>query len=154
MVWEAAELGVAIIAVSIPFARLAVKDYLKRKRAKSAGHTTSQASGTRGTSRPATSESAMARRDDCDAVVGDNLPLARRQTNPKANDGVRSSTACSEQFSLEQFLREAPEMPGAWRESRAIVLTREFSVGSHRRDISDEEEGFRAWSPPPPTSNV
>lgn len=145
VVWESAELAVAIIAVSIPFGRLAVQDYFKRKRARSAGNTTSQASGTRGT-QPATSESTMVRRVGNDA--DDEVPLARRLPNPTVNTGDKSSTV-----SMEQFLRSVPEMPGAWRDSGGIMLTREFSVGRHRRDVSEEEVGFRAWSPPPP-SNV
>ena len=150
MVWESAELGVAIIAISIPFGRLAVQHYFKKKRAHSAGNTASCVSGTRGT-RLATSESTMVRMDGNE--TDDDVPLARRQTNPKANDAVRPGTVSMEQFSLEQFLREAPEMPGTWRESGGIMLTRELSVGRHRRNVSDEELGFRAWSPPPP-SNV
>ncbi|KAA8627922.1 hypothetical protein SMACR_06022 [Sordaria macrospora] len=150
VVWESAELGVAIIAISIPFGRLAVQHYFKKKRAHSAGNTASCVSGTRGT-RLATSESTMVRMDGNE--TDDDVPLARRQTNPKANDAVRPGTVSMEQFSLEQFLREAPEMPGTWRESGGIMLTRELSVGRHRRNVSDEELGFRAWSPPPP-SNV
>ncbi|KAK3948830.1 hypothetical protein QBC32DRAFT_350586 [Pseudoneurospora amorphoporcata] len=145
VVWESAELGVAIIAVSIPFGRLAVQDYFKRKRAQSVGNTNSQVSGTRCT-QPDTSESTMVRRDGNDA--DDEVPFARQLAKPKAIDGARSRTV-----SLEQFLREAAEMPGAWRESGGIMLTREFSVGRHRRDVSEEEVGFRAWSPPP-ASNV
>ncbi|KHE85698.1 hypothetical protein GE21DRAFT_9974 [Neurospora crassa] len=144
VIWESAELAVAIIAVSIPFGRLAVQDYFRRKRARFTGNTTSQANGTRST-QPATSESTMVRRDVNNA--DDEMPLARCQLKAKANDGVRSSTV-----SLEQFLREAPKMPGAWRES-GIMLTREVSVGRHRDDGSEQELGCRAWSPPPP-SNV
>lgn len=87
----------------------------------------------------------MVRRDVNNA--DDEMPLARRQLKAEANGGVRSSTV-----SLEQFLREAPKMPGAWRES-GIMLTREVSVGRHRKDGSEQELGCRAWSPPPP-SNV
>ncbi|KAK3386357.1 hypothetical protein B0T20DRAFT_387804, partial [Sordaria brevicollis] len=140
VVWECAELAVAITVVSVPFSRLAVQSFVRKKRAQSGSKSITQASRTQGTNL-ATSESKTVHRD------------GNGGEGQVPNTSTAGSGESDSMVSMTQFLRTVPEIPGAWRESGGIIMTREFSVGRHRRDLSEEEVGGRAWSAPP-SSNV
>ena len=158
VIWESAELAVSIIAVSIPFARLPIWNYYKKKRAKSRlGSTTGgQLSGTRDTRthQQVISESSMVplRRRDGDEVDDVVPPLPRTLPNPNPRAVVDGGAGTRNSLvTFEQFLKTAPDMSGGSRRSGGIMITREVSIGRHQREVSDDSEesvGYQeAWAP-------